>query len=55
MRPPTDAELHTLPHIMLTSDVWDPSYFNNGFSCDELALDAPFSPTVLDLDPHVTD
>ncbi len=30
MRPPTDSELHTLPHVIFTSDdEWDPSIFGS--------------------------
>jgi hypothetical protein len=58
MHPPTDAKLHSLPHIKVTSNaVWDPSCLDDEFSCDDvvLALDTPFDPTALDLDPCVTD
>jgi hypothetical protein len=55
MRPPTDDELHQLPHIILTSDaVWDPSCLDDEFTFDEIAQDAPFDPATLDLDPRVT-
>ena len=57
MHTPTNTEMHTLPHTLLTSDaVWDPSTIDDGFTIDELAQDASFDPTpVLDIiDPRVT-
>jgi hypothetical protein len=55
MRPPTDAEYDTLPHILLTSDdVWSPSCLDDEFSCADLAIDAPHDHHVLDLDPRTT-
>jgi hypothetical protein len=52
MCPPNDAKLHTLPHILLTSDpVCNPSTFDDELTLDELAQDAFFDPTVLNLDP----
>ena len=56
MRPPTDNELRSLPHILLTSDaVWDPSSLDDEFTCDELAQDTSIAPSDLDLDPRVND
>jgi hypothetical protein len=54
MRPPTDDELERLPHILLTSDVlWNPSYLDDEFSCEEMSV--PVDSTFFDLDPRVTD
>jgi hypothetical protein len=37
--PPTNAELHSLPHILLNSNLeWNPSCLNDEFSCNELSL-----------------
>jgi hypothetical protein len=58
MHPPTNAELHFLAHIILTSNArWNPSSLTNDkFSCDnELALDAPFNQTTLNLNTHGPD
>jgi hypothetical protein len=56
MRPPSDAEYDSLPHVLLTADtVWDPSSMDDEFSPDDLALDAPFDLRALDLDPRITD
>ena len=53
MRPPSDEDLATLPHILLTSDdTWNPSSLDNEFSIEELILDAP--ETLGDQDPRVT-
>ena len=53
MRPPTDIELDTLPHIILTSDdIWDPSSLDNEFPIDDLVLSAP--ETLGDQDSRVT-
>ncbi len=42
LRPPTDAELHSLTHIILTSDaVWDPSCLDDESTFEEIAHDAP--------------
>ena len=54
MRPPTDVELHSLPHILLTSDAMcDPSSLDDEFTLDEIANDAPLDPSLLDLDPRI--
>ena len=54
MRPPTDDELSSLPHLLLTSDVpWIPSCLDDDFTCDEIV--APIDSGGLDLDPRVTD
>ena len=46
--------MHKLPHIILTSDaVWDPSCLDDEFTFNEIAQDAPFDPSILDLDPLV--
>ena len=56
MRPPTDGEYATLPHILLTSDApWLPSSLDDEFSCDDLALDAPHDQYTLDLDTRLND
>jgi len=35
MRPPTDEELETLPHVLLTSEEdWDPRVLNHNHSDD---------------------
>ena len=55
MRPPTDNEYDSLPHIILTSDtVWTPSTLDDEFTCAELALDTPNDLSTLDLDPRTT-
>jgi hypothetical protein len=43
MRPPNDAEMDSLPHILLTGDdIWNPSSLDDEFSiADLLLLDAP--------------
>jgi hypothetical protein len=42
MGPPTDDELATLPHIILTGNgTWDPSSLDDEFSTADLILDAP--------------
>jgi hypothetical protein len=51
MRPPSDAEFDTLPHVVLTSDVdWDPSIIDN-----EIDLVTDWHDAVQDLpsDPYV--
>jgi hypothetical protein len=56
MRPPSDDEYASLPHVILTSDtVWDPSSMDGKFLPADLALDAPFDLNALDLDPRTTD
>ena len=41
MRPPTDEELDTLPHVFMTSDSpWDPSVMDCEFNADGVALPA---------------
>jgi len=41
LRPPTDHELDTLPHVLLTSDMeWDPSSLDNEFTFDDDWADA---------------
>jgi hypothetical protein len=56
MRPPSEAEYDSLPHVLLTADaVWDPSSTDDEFSPNDLALDAPFDLRALDFDPRTTD
>ena len=53
MRSPSDQDLATLPHILLTSDdTGNPLSLDNAFSVEELILDAP--ETLGDQDPCVT-
>jgi hypothetical protein len=52
MQPPTDDELATLPHIILTGNgTWDPSSLDDEFSVADLILDAPQA--LDDQDPRV--
>ena len=41
MRPPSEIEMNTLPHIILTGDdVWNPACVDDEFSIDALKLDS---------------
>jgi hypothetical protein len=54
MRPPTDVEIDTLPHVLLTGDdAWNPSCMDNEFSVQDLLLDTPADTG--DQDPRVND
>jgi hypothetical protein len=54
MRPPTDTEIDTLPHDILTGDdAWNPSCIDNEFSMQDLLLDTPADTG--DQDPCVND
>jgi hypothetical protein len=54
MRPPNDAKMDTLPHILLTGDdVWSPNCIDDEFSIEELLLDTPVD--TRDQDPRVND
>jgi hypothetical protein len=54
MRPPTDGEFDTLPHIFLTGDdVWNPGCIDNKLSIEDLLLDTPEGNG--DQDPQIND
>jgi hypothetical protein len=37
MRVPTDTEMDTLPHVILTSDIeWDPAVLDNDINPDDM-------------------